>query len=126
MRPRIGSSDAVRAVGPDWPHGLQTGTGDRALWVDCSGDWRRTEAIAVVHEAIDLGITFVDTSVYYGSAEERLGKALVGRRDQVVVGTKAGRFGYADFDFSPVQIRQSLEHSLRLLRTEYVDILPAP
>ena len=84
------------------------------------------EAIAVVHEAIDLGVSFFDTAAYYGSAEERLGKALAGRRDQLVVGTKAGRFGYTDFDFSPARIRQSLEHSLRLLKTDYVDILSAP
>ena len=47
-------------------------------------------AIAVVHEALDLGISFFDTAAYYGNAEERLGKALVGRRDQVVLGTKTG------------------------------------
>ena len=48
-------------------------------------------AIAVVHEALDLGISFFDTAAYYGNAEERLGKALVGRRDEVVLGTKTGR-----------------------------------
>ena len=80
-------------------------------------------AVAVVHEALDLGITFFDTAASYGNAEERLGKALVGRRDEVVVGTKAGRYGFDDFDFSPARIRRNAEHSLRLLRTDYVDIL---
>ena len=80
-------------------------------------------AIAVVHEALDLGITFFDTAASYGSAEERLGKALAGRRDEVVVGTKAGRYGFYDFDFSPARIRRNAEHSLRLLKTDYVDIL---
>jgi L-galactose dehydrogenase len=80
-------------------------------------------AIAVVHEALDLGISFFDTAAYYGSAEERLGKALVGRRDQVVLGTKTGRYGVNDFDFSPGRIRRSAENSLRLLKTDYVDIL---
>ena len=80
-------------------------------------------AIAVVHEALDLGITFFDTAASYGSAEERLGKALAGRRDEVVVGTKAGRYGFDDFDFSPARIRRNAEHSLRLLKTDYVDIL---
>jgi L-galactose dehydrogenase len=70
-----------------------------------------------------LGINFIDTSPYYGSAEERLGKALVGRRQDVVLGTKAGRYGPDDFDFSPARIRSSLEASLRLLRTDHVDIL---
>ena len=80
-------------------------------------------AIAVVHEALDLGITFFDTAAYYGNAEERLGKALLGRRDRVVLGTKAGRYGFNDFDFSPGRIRRSVENSLRLLKTDYVDIL---
>ena len=76
-----------------------------------------------MHEALDLGITFIDTSASYGSAEERLGKAVVGRRDEVVLGTKSGRYGSDEFDFSPARIRRTLERSLRLLRTGYVDIL---
>ena len=87
------------------------------------GPVKEAAAIAVVHEALDLGITFFDTAASYGSAEERLGKALVGRRDEVVVGTKAGRYGFDDFDFSPARIRRNAEHSLRLLKTHYVDIL---
>jgi L-galactose dehydrogenase len=79
-------------------------------------------ALAVVQEALDLGINFLDTSPYYGSAEERLGKALAGRRSEVVVATKAGRYGFGDFDFSPARIRRSLEQSLKLLRTDYVDV----
>ena len=76
-----------------------------------------------MHEALDLGMTFIDTSPYYGSAEERLGKALSGRREDVILGTKTGRYGFADFDFSPRRIRHSVEESLRLLDTDYVDIL---
>jgi L-galactose dehydrogenase len=80
------------------------------------------EAVAVVHRALDLGVNVIDTSVYYGSAEERLGVALPGRRDEVVLATKAGRFGYDDFDFSPKRLRASLEHSLRRMRIDHVDI----
>ncbi len=81
-------------------------------------------AIRTVHEVLDMGITFIDTSAYYGSAEERLGKALTqGRRDRIVLATKAGRYGFDDFDFSPQRIRRSLEESLRLLRTNHVDVL---
>ena len=87
------------------------------------GPVEEAAAIAVVHEALDLGVTFFDTAASYGSAEERLGKALVGRRDEVVVGTKAGRYGFDDFDFSPAGLRRNAEHSLRLLKTDYVDIL---
>lgn len=81
-------------------------------------------AIATVHQALDLGINFFDTSPYYGAglSEQRLGKALAGHRDQVFVGTKAGRLASDRFDFGPEHIRASLERSLRLLNTEYVDV----
>jgi L-galactose dehydrogenase len=80
------------------------------------------DAVNVVHQAIDLGVNVIDTSVYYGSAEERLGLALQGRRDKVILATKAGRFGYDEFDFSPSRLRSSLEHSLTRMKTDYVDI----
>jgi hypothetical protein len=69
------------------------------------------DALALVHEALDLGITLLDSSPFYGNAEERLGKALVGRRDEVVLATKAGRYGPADFDFTPARLRRSVERS---------------
>lgn len=81
------------------------------------------DAITAVHAAIDLGITLFDTSPYYGDAEERLGIALEGRRDDVLISTKTGRFPGDEFDFSPARIRESLENSLRLLRTDHVDVL---
>jgi aryl-alcohol dehydrogenase-like predicted oxidoreductase len=85
------------------------------------------EALYAVHRAIDLGITMFDVSPYYGPAraEEVLGKALVGRRDRVELCTKAGRIGDDNFDFSRDGIRQSLEGSLRRLRTDHIDILLA-
>ena len=81
-------------------------------------------ATAVVGQALDSGITFFDSSPYYGGglAERRLGTALRGHRDEVVIGTKAGRYGAQEFDFSPARIRASLEESLRLLQTDHVDI----
>jgi L-galactose dehydrogenase len=57
-------------------------------------------ALRLVDEALDLGINFIDSSRYNGSAEERLGKALTpSKRDGVVLSTKVGRYGFADFDF---------------------------
>ncbi|MGA1835382.1 aldo/keto reductase [Herbiconiux sp. 11R-BC] len=79
--------------------------------------------IAAVDEAIDLGITFFDSSPYYGDAEERLGIALKGKRDRVLIGTKAGRNRGEIFDFSPAAIRRSVEESLRLLQTDHLDVL---
>jgi aryl-alcohol dehydrogenase-like predicted oxidoreductase len=87
------------------------------------GPLDEADAVRLVHEAIDLGLTFIDTSPYYGTAEARLGRALKDRRNDVLLGTKAGRYGYDEFDFSPRRIRDSVEESLRLLGTDHVDIL---
>lgn len=87
------------------------------------GPLEETDALRLVDEAIDAGINFIDTSPFYGSAEYRLGKALPGKRDKVILGTKAGRYGLTDFDYSPKRVRDSVEHSLRLMRTDHLDIL---
>lgn len=91
---------------------------------DMFGPASEDSGIAAVHHALDAGINFFDSSVYYGMglAEERLGKALQGHRDEVFVSTKAGRFGADAFDFSPARLRASLEQSLRLLGTDHVDV----
>jgi len=80
-----------------------------------------------VHLAIDNGINFFDSSPYYGLtlAEERLGQALVGRRDKVVLATKCGRYGLDAFDFSAARISASIDESLRRLQTDYVDLFQA-
>jgi L-galactose dehydrogenase len=83
------------------------------------------EAERAVHKAIDEGITFFDTAAYYGRrlSEERLGRFLQGRRDQVVLATKCARFEKELFDFSGPRVRTSVEESLRLLRTDRIDLL---
>lgn len=78
-----------------------------------------------VHAAIDLGINIVDCSPYYGDtrAEVVLGRALRSvPRDRYLLATKAGRYGLADFDFSPARIRKSLDQSLRRLGVETIDL----
>src|ERR1017187_4373775 len=85
------------------------------------------ERIAAVHFAVDQGINFFDVSPYYGLtlAEARLGEALEGRREKVVLATKCGRYGGSEFDFSAKTITAGLEESLKRLRTDYVDLLQA-
>jgi L-galactose dehydrogenase len=80
-----------------------------------------------VHLAIDHGINFFDVSPYYGDtlAETVLGQALQGRREQVVLATKCGRYEVDTFDFSAARIRQSIEESLVRLQTDHVDLLQA-
>ena len=86
-----------------------------------------TEAIRAVHLAVDEGINFFDVSPYYGStlAEERLGAALDGRRSEVILATKCGRYGDVEFDFFANRIMKSVDESLWRLRTDYVDLLHA-
>jgi L-galactose dehydrogenase len=85
------------------------------------------EGQRAVHYAIERGINYFDVSPYYGRtlAETRLGQALLGRRDKVILATKAGRYGKdrdTGFDFSAERITRSLEESLTRLQTDYVDI----
>jgi L-galactose dehydrogenase len=91
------------------------------------GNVDTSEGERAVHAAIDKGINFFDTSPYYGRtlSEERLGKALEGRRQQVVLSTKCGRYDFAGFDFSARRVTASIDESLRRLRTDYVDVFLA-
>jgi L-galactose dehydrogenase len=83
------------------------------------------EGTRAVHRAIDSGINFFDVSPYYGLtlAEQRLGTALAGRRQGVILATKCGRYGADDFDFSSRTIVDGVDASLRRLKTDYVDLL---
>lgn len=82
------------------------------------------EGLKAVHYAIDHGINFFDVAPFYGItlAEKRLGKALAGKRHQVYLATKCGRYGERDFDFSYQRVLQSIDESLQRLQTDYVDI----
>jgi L-galactose dehydrogenase len=84
-----------------------------------------SEADRAVASAVERGIDLFDVSPYYGLtlAEERLGQALVGRRSGIVLGTKCGRYGVDVFDFSREALTRNFEHSLRRLKTDYVDLL---
>jgi len=89
------------------------------------------ESIATLHRAIELGCTFLDTAEVYGpyKNEELLGRALKGRRHEVVVATKfgfrieGGRQVGAERDSRPQRIREAVEGSLRRLETDHIDLL---
>jgi aryl-alcohol dehydrogenase-like predicted oxidoreductase len=89
-----------------------------------------TESMAVLHRAIELGCNFFDTAEVYGPFhnEELLGRALKGRRDQVVIATKFGfnitPDGKIDgTDSRPAHIRDVVEASLKRLQTDHIDLL---
>jgi L-galactose dehydrogenase len=92
------------------------------------GPLSQHDANELVHGAIERGVTFIDTSAYYGqgTSETILGEALSGGwRERVHIGTKAGRLGRVEFDFSPAGMRRCLEASLKRLRTDCVEVLLA-
>jgi aryl-alcohol dehydrogenase-like predicted oxidoreductase len=87
------------------------------------------KAVALVHEALDRGINLLDTADLYedGRNEELVGKAIQGRRDRVVLATKAGnrRFPGQEgwiWDPSKQNIKSAVKGSLSRLKTDYIDL----
>jgi aryl-alcohol dehydrogenase-like predicted oxidoreductase len=93
------------------------------------GSAEEDESIRTLHRAIELGVTFIDTAEIYGPYhnEELLGRALKGRRDDVVLATKFGMVSHAgggpgNLDSSPANIRTAVEGSLKRLGTDHIDL----
>jgi aryl-alcohol dehydrogenase-like predicted oxidoreductase len=85
------------------------------------------DGISLIHEALDQGITLLDTSDMYGSGhnEELVGKAIKGRRDDVVLATKFGNLGGGGAkvaDGRPEYVISSCEASLKRLGVEVIDL----
>ncbi|MDH6180036.1 aryl-alcohol dehydrogenase-like predicted oxidoreductase [Microbacteriaceae bacterium SG_E_30_P1] len=83
------------------------------------------ESARIIHAAMDAGINLIDTADAYGDSEEVVGKALVGRRDDVVLATKVGMPLDQDSNHqggSRRWITTAIENSLRRLGTDYIDI----
>lgn len=87
------------------------------------------EAIATLHCAIELGITFLDTADMYGpfTNEELVGRAIQGRRDQVVLATKFGNVrtaegGWGGVNGKPDYVKQCCDASLKRLGVEVIDL----
>lgn len=83
------------------------------------------DSARIIHKALDAGINLIDCADAYGDAEEVVGKALRGRRDDVVLTTKVGRPMGEDPNQqggSRRWITTAVENSLRRLETDYVDI----
>ena len=130
MRRRLGEASGISvsavgagcwAIGGPWQF-----DGRPAGWGRVDDD----ESIHAVHKALDLGITLFDTADVYGCghSERVLGRALAGRRDEVVIATKFGlRFDEATrtgagADASPEHVRRACEASLSRLGTDRIDL----
>jgi len=91
---------------------------------------QESEAINLLHRAVDLGITHFDTAEIYGQGhnEQLLGKAFAGRWDQIVLATKFGpqrdpaTGAFVGVDGSPANVRNSCEKSLKRLGAEKIDL----
>jgi aryl-alcohol dehydrogenase-like predicted oxidoreductase len=83
------------------------------------------DSIRIIHKALDAGINLVDTADAYGDSEEVVGRALKGRRDNVVLATKVGRPTGTDPNHQGASrrwITTAVENSLRRLQTDHIDI----
>ncbi|KAA0075522.1 aldo/keto reductase [Mycolicibacterium sp. P9-64] len=87
------------------------------------------ESIRTIHRALDLGVNLIDTAEIYGPYvnEELVGRAIKGRRDEVVLATKFGLVSHVgagpwNLDSSPANIRTAVEGSLRRLDTDHIDL----
>ncbi|MEO0509573.1 MAG: aldo/keto reductase [Verrucomicrobiota bacterium] len=111
-------------------------------WAIGGSEWGGTDenaSIEAIHAAIDEGINFIDTAPIYGQglAEELVGRAIEGRREQLCIATKVGmrwdieegQFAFENGDIriyrnlKPVRIREEVERSLHRLRTDRIDLL---
>src|SRR5580704_14040276 len=93
------------------------------------GEGSDAESIRTIHRALDLGVTHIDTAEIYGpyASEELVGRAIKGRRDQVVLATKFGIVSHAGggpgvLDSSPENILTAVEGSLKRLGTDHIDL----
>ena len=73
------------------------------------------EVVTLVNRALDLGVNFIDTANGYSTSEERIGLAIEGRRDDVILATKSGA---GDRETA----QKHLELSLKRLGTDYIDL----
>lgn len=74
-----------------------------------------TQAINIVRKSIDLGINFIDTANAYKDSESKIGKAIINRRESLILATKSTRR-------NAKEMLTNIENSLKMLQTDYIDL----
>jgi aryl-alcohol dehydrogenase-like predicted oxidoreductase len=125
-----------RKLGRDGPKVFSMGLGCMSIGIAdtyTSSVRSDDEAVTLIHRALDLGVTLLDSADIYGDSERQVGKALRGRRDQAILATK---FGFAlgvsanarrdapdrMINGSAQYVRQACDASLQRLGVDYIDL----
>jgi aryl-alcohol dehydrogenase-like predicted oxidoreductase len=121
----------TRTLGPGGPEVGAIGLGCMGMsWAYNPEDRDEQRSVDTIHRAVDLGVTLIDTADIYGpfTNEELVGKALEGRRDQVVLATKCGLEVESIEPMKirrngrPEHVREAIDASLQRLGTDHVDL----
>jgi aryl-alcohol dehydrogenase-like predicted oxidoreductase len=119
----------ARRLGKAGPEVSAIGLGCMGMAAFYGQGLEETQATTVIHRALDLGVTFLDTAEMYGphTNEIQIGKALADRRDRAFVATKFGIGFNAErtaltIDGSPANVRRAIEGSLKRLGMDHVDL----
>src|SRR5262245_20762420 len=118
----------MRRLGQNGPSVSAIGLGCMGI-SEAYGERDDAESLETIRRALDLGVNFFDTSDVYGAGhnEEFVGRAITGRRQEVVLATKCGfvwggQGEITGLDGSPQHIYEACEASLRRLRVEVIDL----
>jgi aryl-alcohol dehydrogenase-like predicted oxidoreductase len=119
-----------RRLGKRGPQVMEIGLGCMSIGIAdvyTSSTQDDAKAVELIHRALDLGINFLDTANIYGDSEIKVGKALRGRRDNVILATKFGIVPNSSLhdrgvDGTPENARRSCDTSLERLGVQHIDL----
>jgi len=117
-----------RKLGENGPEVSTLGLGTMGMSPGLYGEVDDDESIATINHALDLGITLIDTANIYGEGhnERLVGRAIAGRRDEVVLATKfgivAGEGGNLAANGRPEYVREQIDGSLERIGVDHVDL----